>query len=474
MLADQLMAEGDLRGELLALELAAASAADAAESRRLTREVQHWRRLDPTLAWSPVLMDHYITLRGGLPINADHRLFTTEVPPPLLHRVRTIEARVPFDVIPSFLARVAASPARIESLDLHQLESKERSLDLLPIAGLRSLSELRVKNGLNRGSECLAELEKLERLQLTTHESPPNELLTNLAGLPLRELSIASTAEGPVDALSRFGATLERLELLGMTSDLSTLPAPRLVELSLMRDAPGEGLSPLPSAVERLDLFYLDDDELDALRGSGATALTLWDAEYLDDRALEAPASLRELIVQAELSSLTLASAPGLHRLEIHDFIETRVILPASIEALGLHARVTLGPAPNLRLKALDCDDVGAMQLAGANLDQLETLRLDLASHPGANHHCVGLIRRCPSLRRARVHVGNLLPKLDGELGELIAELAKLPNLRECAFIGHVPLAWLAKLDEPLPGVACLAGPGSTLEAMSWPRFGSS
>ncbi|EDM79157.1 hypothetical protein PPSIR1_27363 [Plesiocystis pacifica SIR-1] len=474
VLADQLMAAGDRRGELLALELAAALSPDAAESRRLTREAQRWRSLHPSLAWPPALADHSVTLRGGLPISVDQRAFATEVEPGLLGHVRMVEARIEFDAIAGFIEGVATHAAGLEVLDLHQLETGGRPLDLDPLARLSGLSELRVRNGLSRGGEALAQLERLERFELAVHDAGTDGVLAHVAGLPLRELSLISRGAVELEALAALGPSLERLELLGGMPEFGGVSWAKLRELSLMRDEPGTGLLPLPVTLESLDLFYLDEDELDALHASSVAALTLWDAEHLDGGALRVPPGLRELVLHTELPGLTLGGAPQLRRLEIRDFITGSVAVPSSVEDLSLHADVALELDLGLRLKALGCDSAGVEKFANARLEEVETLTLDLSPVAVYENICAGLAPRCTSLRRVVVRVDESLPKLDSELDGLLAELATLTSLRECRFVGRVPLSWLARLDERLPGVACLAGPGSMRNAGSWPRYQSS
>ena len=110
-LADRLEAEGDPRGPLLALELAAAQAQSSDEARRLNRAAQARREAHPELAWPPVLGQTTTSLHAGLIVDADYaQLRAAGVPFEQLVSLRRL--LVPGGEIDDVLERLAVLRAR--------------------------------------------------------------------------------------------------------------------------------------------------------------------------------------------------------------------------------------------------------------------------------------------------------------------------------------------------------------------------
>ena len=470
VLADQLMAARDPRGELLALELAAALADDAAESRRLTREVQRIRARNPSAAWPEALLDQPVTLRGGLPTAGPHALLEATRDPNLTAFVRRLAVEVERGQLGSTAEHLCADCPALEALVLGQPRDRGYRFDLAKLAPLRThptLTELRIR-GSNKGAVRLADHRRLERLSITSSGNEARHVLTALAQLELRELSWLAQLGADNQPVTTLAPTLERLGVYWCDAVLDGLELPSLRELSLARDVPSVGrLPPLPGSLRSLEVFTPSDTELEEAEFAGVEVFKVMDAHNLENRTLRAFPGLRTLELLGSADALELEHATELERLVLWADVHARVDIPATVTDLSFHARspVSFHCPPKLRLRRL-CIGAHRPRLAPRHFDEVEELELDLGSLSPAELEG-GLPHHYPSLRRI---IGRVGKNLEHELRFLIEAAKSHEQLRELVLVGPVPSKWLQAADAELPGVACIGGPAALLGAASWPR----
>ncbi len=458
--ADRLQSGGDPRGELLALELAAALASDSERARALQRSARvAWQRLAPSvlgsLRASPALR---LCWRGGFLLGARPRggaEISALLASPAAGSLRRI--RVEFCTqaeLDRLVAGVLGHHRGLVRLDLPD----SRVSDLSGLCEITSLRMLRVGDRFD--PQLLARLPSLRALGLGGRNQPS-----------ARELSAAPG--------------LERLELVGPNpSDLEGLARhlPRLRELTLTgMGAPSSGPRFLAGA-ERLERLRLPDTPIRSLAELPALPclreLTLVPANLPLVRELGRLRGLERLaLLGGKVGELD--SIAALERLEHLALSATRVTDLSPLRSL-----------PRFRSLVLEGGDLQRMTgLAGLGLERLELLRL-------ANVD-LGLITRLPSLRTLVLELGGRRPRglaaleqmtelreltipqdlldelalasltqievltLDGGERPPRAKLLQaLPKLRRLILPGHDPAA-LARLAEALPEVAIEGDPAA-------------
>lgn len=423
--ADQLQSRGDLRGELLALELAAEFSDDPLQARALQRELwtcrRRWRELARPLPASTQLRLRWV---GGFLLGA-HPKGRAEISRLLAADAATSLDRLRLDFCTQDeLARLVSGAKlhgrRVAVLDLQH----SRVSSLAPLAELAGLRRLRVADRFE--PTVLAELESLRALSLASRSplaraaelahrpelerveliNPSPESLTGLARhLPnLRWLSVTglSLDEGP-----RFCAGLRSLKVLRLP-DSPVRSLAGLEQLAALRElaiVPGNlGLVralPALSGLERLALVGSNVGELDALAAlSKLRHLALQATRVTDFSGLRELAKLRSLSIEGGdmrrlegIDRLRGLEQLGLHKLANLDLAEllelprlhTLVLRPGgrwprSLARLRELAALRRLSAPFELFAALDepaevLADVEILELVGEGLPALESIR---------------------------------------------------------------------------------------------------
>ncbi|MFV8752979.1 hypothetical protein ACNOYE_20730 [Nannocystaceae bacterium ST9] len=457
--ADGLQNRGDARGELLALELAAALAGESEQARALQRSARAaWQRLGPSLAGSlrasPALR---LRWRGGFLLGARPRGGAE-------------------------ISGLLASPAARSLTRIRVEFCTQEELDRL-VAGVlvhrRPLVRLDLPDSRLSDLSGLSEVASLRALRVGDRFDP--QLLERLP--ELRALGLGGRAQPRARELAA-APELERLELVGPNpGDLEGLARhlPRLRELSLFGMSASEGPRFLAGA-ERLERLRLPDTPIRSLAELPALprlrALTLVPANLPLVREL---GRMRELERLALLGGKVgeLDSIAALERLEHLALSATRVRDLTPLRAL-----------PRLRSLVLDGGDLRRMAgLAELGLERLELLRLAnldlalIAGMPrlrsltldlgGRRPRGLDALARMTELRELSIPqalldelapIGHALARIEiltlegGERPPRAKLLQALPELRRLILPGHDPAA-LARMAEALPEVAIEGDP---------------
>jgi hypothetical protein len=497
VLSDQLQAQGDPRGELLALELAAARALDVDESRRLNREAQELRSRVPTLAWPLELHRWRGLMRAGLLVDG-HRPFGFSEPPLLPSAIgphcRSLVVGIGhsgLDLAALAEARARAG-VRLDGLWEQQgWTSAPIMEDTHTIDHRLELSAL----GLNRRLSAAAGLKQLDGLLTLAlgHRGIPDDLIAELGALQLRGLGLRVDDGEQVGAVLEACPELERLTLHELDAALPGLP-----ELARLRHLVLRDTRPEPPKQPRLT-GELSLSQLDSLLISGPC---LADLERLADLQLRA---LTVLEPNCELNEVVarLAQLRSLEQLTIIALNQRLLVGPAAdasalgqlprLRRLGLNGNFNgeLLARPGLAMDGMP----SGLQLRGAiselhtgfsaglprALAQVDASQLRTLSISSSHHHRPKWYGRC---HEQLVLVETLTIDLDdGGTSEELAWIRRLPRLRTMVTRG-LSIAEQGELADQLPHVQIVGEdaarmrndwldlpPFDPLAVASWPKL---
>ena len=457
--ADALQSSGDPRGELLALELAAALASESEQARALQRSAHAvWKRLGPRVAGSlrasPALR---LAWRGGFLLGARPRggaEISGLLASPAASTLNRI--RVEFctqEELGRLVAGVVGHRRPLVQLDLPD----SRLSDLSSLTEIATLRALRVGDRFD--PEVLEGLPELRALGLGGRAQPSARELGAASELELLELVGPNPSD--LEGLARHLPRLRELTLTGMSSNEGPrfLAGAEQLERLRLPETPIRSLAELP-ALPRLRALTLVPAnlplvrELGRLRGLERLALLGGKVGELDSVATIE--GLEHLGLSAtRVSDLTpLRALPRLRSLVLDGGDLRRMV---GLAELGLE-RLEL-----LRLANLDLERV-------AGLARLRSLTLDLG---GRRPRGLAALERMSALREltipqalldelqplARTLAGiEVLTLEGGERPPRAKLLQALPKLRRLILPGHDPAA-LARLAEALPEVAIEGDP---------------
>lgn len=305
---DRLLAQGDARGELLALELAAAQASEVAESRRLNEAAQRLRARCPTLAWPPELSDWRGSIRAGMLVTGLWpRHQRPELPTAIGPHCRSLVVTLARGGLGLAALAEARSRAcvRLDGLWEQRGSVSAAMVERHTIEHGLEIAEL----GLNRRLSAAAGLEQLEGLHTLElgHRGIPDDLLEQLSVLKLRRLGAKLDGCDQLRAVLDACPELEQLTLHEFEPTLIALPGlERLRHLSLF-----DGRPELPEQPRLADDLPLGG--LDSLLISGPS---LADLERLADFRLRALTVLEPNGDLAEVAD-RLAKLDSLERLTV-------------------------------------------------------------------------------------------------------------------------------------------------------------
>ena len=480
--ADELLASGDPRGELMLLELEAERATTPARCRRFNTEAQRWRELHPALAWPPQLGATHVTLRGGFAIDASFtELHESELPAAQLRQLRSLRVRQ--DALGSE-ALAAFAQTQLDGAQLERLSgvapparnwgATQPAFDLRRLVDgscgrlLATLEDLRLAQLAVDHVEALACLPKLRALDIS--KAPvARAQLEPLACLGLREL-LWEPLDQDAGTLAGLGPSLERLELFRV--DRPALEVPGLHHLSLMREEPRGGLVELLAGCSRLDsldLYYIDEPELEALPASRLRALVIWELDYAETIEPEQLRGIESLAWECGVDLELMSRLPELCRLSLsHERNRGRLRLGPKLRALTAFASAEIEHTPDTALRELSCNLAGWRSVPAAALEQLE--RLTFLHTKGEDLTQLGQLEQlCPKLRHFEER-GSLARPWDGH-GPLLSTLARCGSLRSCRFGPWFQVHEREAVAAMLPGVSCSSNAVARSElARTWPR----
>jgi hypothetical protein len=456
--ADALQSRGDPRGELLALDLAAALATDSTEARALQSSAHvTWKRIGPSVAGSlrasPALR---LCWRGGFLLGARPR-GGAEISGLLASPAARSLARIRVEFctqeeLARLVAGVVGHRRPLVELDLPD----SRLSDLSGLCEIDTLRALRVGDRFD--PQLLDRLPELRALGLDGRDQPSAR---ELAAAPqLERLELVGPRPGDLEGLARHLPRLRELTVMGMKTGMSASEGPRFLagaerlERLRLPDTPIRSLAELP-ALPRLRALSLVPAnlplvrELGRLRGLERLALIGGKVGELD--SIAALDRLEHLGLSAtRVSDLTpLRSLPQLRSLVLDGGDLRRM---AGLAELGLE-RLEL-----LRLANVDLGLVAA-------LPRLRSLTLDLG---GRRPRGLDALERMTELRELTIPqalldelqpIANTLARIEvltlegGERPPRAKLLQALPKLRRLILPGHDPAA-LARMAEALPEVA--------------------
>jgi hypothetical protein len=457
--ADALQSRGDVRGELLALELAAALASDSTQARAIQRSAHEtWQRIAPSVA-GPLRASPALRLRwsGGFLLGARPRGGAE-------------------------ISGLLASPAA-RSLTRIRIEfCTQEELGRL-VAGVvghdRPLARLDLPDSRLSDLRGLSEIDTLQALRVGDRFDP--QLLDRLPGL--RALGLGGRAQPRARELAA-ASELELLELVGPNpGDLEGLARhlPRLRELTLTGMSASEGPRFLAGA-ERLERLRLPDTPIRSLAELPALprlrALTLVPANLPLVRELGRLRGLERLaLLGGKVGELD--SIAALEKLEHLALSATRVgdltplrTLPRLrslvLDGGDLRRLIGLGELGLERLELLRLANVDLALIAG--LPRLRALTLDPGGRKPRGLDALGRMTELRELTIPQALLDDLEPIAetlsrievltleDGERPPRAKLLQTLPNLRRLILPGHDPAA-LARLAAALPEVAIEGDP---------------
>ena len=455
VLADRLQAEGDLRGELLALEIASARVSDSEEARALNREAQRLRAHLGARLWPKI---SNVRVRAGLVIECDHpdEAATMQLTPSLtrgLRRLVVIEPR-----------RARAHHLQPDTLVCSQLGPD----DLPTLRAMTSIASLTFRTLESQVTilDELASMGTLESLHVGSLEAENGRLaaatLSTLARMQLVELTLGHARVGTLEALASL-PTLRALDCHVLANDPGLADALRSLRglASLGLRGAGFEVRPIASAIADLQLQRLSF--VDGVRREPDMLAKRRDAFA----PVYASETLEELHVSLfDLDPRELAGMPRLRALTLRHVSEPNASLLPPLDHLGI-----LGPVIR-RMRTLPSSSLHLRNHYGYNTAQHELLgRLSRLRRRGS-----------PPLRQLDVdhdrfiHDGD--PRLRGAFGSLEhltigwaspglgPALASLPRLRRLTVLNLGPEQH-ASLSARLPHVLVES-------TQLWPRaFGS-
>jgi hypothetical protein len=435
VLADRLQAEGDPRGELLALEIGCVRAPSVAQARALARQAQDLRAAEAGLVWRTPHGPDHVSLRAGFVVGLSGGPGT---PAHLAARaagldmrgLRTIRGVGMAELLPDV---VTAQPSQ---LDL-RIEAKPRALDEL-VGGLRRLVELTCS--VDRGVDVRATFERLARLDsLRGLRAVVDDrvALAHLRHTKISHLRVSGVGEGLGELVKL--SELRHLEMRGteLDANLDQLGELPLLDSLHMRAAFEPNvwrklLAGLHLSRVRLDVDHGFRDQAGSWRQAnaqlGAQLETLCvDVDYIDGDLLRSWPKLRRL---------TLLGHRGFEQLPPLEHLGATLELLAGLDQL---------PGPSLALYgALDFDDLRRLWARLAVMQDAAPLRTLEISHMGDQLFDARAVRAFERLEHLTLDVPPTL--------EDVARLRELPRLRRLTVRVLDPRGH-RKLCEALPDV---------------------
>lgn len=449
--ADALQAQGDARGELLALELAAEYTDDPLQARALQREHRAcWRAFTPHLSASASLGLRWIGgfLLAGYPREQRelHRLLASPAASSLTR------IRVDFCTREELARLVGAATVHERPLAVVDLPHS-RASDLGALAGLAELTLLRVGDQFD--PSVLSALAGLRGLSLVGRDQlGVAELEPIAASVELLELREVATAR--LDGLARRLPALEQLSLprIHIEGEPEFLRGATRLRSLRLPDSPLRELGPITELPALRELAIVPGKlrlvaELEPL--TKLERLALGGSKVGDLEPLASLQACQHLALSATRATdfEPLAALPHLRKLVIEGGDMRRI---SGLAALTNLEQLSLAKLANLDLAIL------------ARFDRLHTLVLE----PGGRRpRSLEFLARLPTLRRLSAPV-ELLAAIDdpsrtlaaievleltGETAPELRDLATLPNLRSLLLPGYNP-AEIETLAEALPEVA--------------------
>jgi hypothetical protein len=341
--ADRLQADGDPRGELLALELAAERATDSIASRRLNREAQRIRNAHRALVWPSALADAQLELRAGFVVSANYDAIAgSSIPLELLLSVRDLSVghdRRLEDCAP-LLDRARDRGLRLDALR-QSTSAAGPAIDLARLRKLDTLEQLSVAGPVIT-TEVLA---KFAKLVSCSFGGPLRQAeLCSLAPLKLEHLGLHGQVDPVIVPL--FGNTLTSLWLRAWSGSLAPLQAlPWLRTLRLDGPLPAGAIAELDGLLrlEELMIPTLDEATLPVLSRLPLRRLTV---RAMSSRLAAGLARLRTLesltIYRVEDGAFDVAplnDLAQLRRLAVQGALIGKLTLPPTFErlAVGVH-----------------------------------------------------------------------------------------------------------------------------------------
>ena len=426
VLADRLELEGDPRGPMLALELAAAKAEDSATARSYNRAAQERRKAEPELAWPPALAQTKTKLRAGLMVIGDYAdLHAAGASFEQLVSLRSLT--LPANGVDGALEQLVqlrprglAPEALYQGfgLDLNRIEG--RGLRAFASQGGQLPRSLHLQSGLD-DVQALSGWTGLARLRLREliHRA---ETLPALAPLELVELPSVVPAHVP-EVAAYFADTLRSLTVCEPQTELddfrAILELPKLEALGLQaaRGLTREVLGIVAShpSIERLELSSVRPEDLELLEGMNLRELQLSYSNSALVAALPRLDSLESLtLLSGGLELGPLSKLTRLRRLELLGGVGGPLQLPPSLEHLtsvNLFGGYRLRRQPDstplrlsgaARLESLKLGHESPLEYEPPLLEQLRDL--DIWRFEGDAHPLLdSLANTCPALEQLSI-----------------------------------------------------------------------
>lgn len=451
ILADRLQAQGDVRGELLALELAVVRAPDVGAARSLSRAAQQLRSREAQRVWPEELvelggrMGMSLRLRAGLVLELAFTFSASE-------QAKWVRSSPHARWLESFcgrgLAELPAVPSKLIGDDsLYEFAEADA------LAELRSLRSLEIYSrgehqaeGERALAEAIAALPTLESLSLPVHRRATLPTLRAAAGLS--HLRLTQCAREDLALLATFDA-LRSLELGALGPVTPDAEAALVESLALLGQLDGlrvdsGGSAPnwrslLPRlSVRRLDLLAAESlGDVYGWRRAHAPLVELTQLEHLGVHHRFVPQGLFERLPELRSLELWGEQGPGrrsVPRAELARLEQLRVGVPLLpwLRAPAL-TRLVLGGGRELRGAWSELEQAGI----GPALRELEVYELPAMSEPASKRVLAQLerltliqapseadlefVRGLPSLRR--LCVPGLDPARHRALCEALPEL---------------------------------------------------
>ncbi len=449
--ADALQARGDVRGELLALELAAEHTDDPLQARALHQEHRAcWRAFRPELRARTTLRLRWV---GGFLLAGhikDQRELTRLLASPAASSLARI--RVDFCTREELVRLVDAAKAHARPLAAVDLPHS-RSSDLRALAELNLLADLRVGDRFD--PSLLTAIPRLRGLGLLGSDSLSVDELTPIAG-NLELLELRNIAKAQLDELGARLPALTHLTLAGVRFEgapellrgASTLRALRLP------DSPLRNLGPIPSLPSLRELAIVPAKlhvmtQLEALTKLERLALGGNKVGELEPLTKLRACEHLALSATRTMALDPLAALPRLRSLMIKGGDMRRI---SGLEGLTSLEQLELAKLANFDVLSL------------ARLDRLHTLVL---APGGRRPRSLDRLAELPQLRRLSAPIELLdelfaphqtlaaieVLELTGERIPELRRIAKLPHLRRLLLPGRDPAA-VELLADALPEVA--------------------
>lgn len=354
VLADRLQADGDPRGELLSLELAATLASSTEESRRLCLAAASLRAADPELAWPPALAATRGLIRAGLLVTGTWLPKRTPNLPtrvaPWCRDIVVLPSRAGLG-LQAVRDGYTRGNLRLDGLwerrrSIHEISNT--TLDLDPDQSLE-IDALALTSALSNPS-VLRQIRGLAQLDLGETQLS-TELLATLPALPLRSLTVKLRDPGRLPEMLDVCPQLEELTLGDFEHELEPhavfdrLRSLSVLDLRHRRPNVGKLLTGLSlSHLESLFLCRATCSDIEQLADQQLRQLTLFESS--GDRAAIIAAvakldSLEHLSLHwyngEPVDVAPLSRLPRLRRLEFGQQVTGELHAPATLESVAIH-----------------------------------------------------------------------------------------------------------------------------------------